>query len=105
MSDSTRIMSRLLALAFFIVVGLGIYAYSAWSHLQTTRSSLVALQLDRDSWKTKFNDEQKDSTAQKTSLNQCTAQIQDLQAQVKTAQEQEQQMEEQAKHGRTRSHS
>ena len=85
MSGSTGVLARFLALAFFVIVGIGIYAFIVQTDLQAAQEKVRTIEEERDLWKTRFNQYQEEGQATTANLEQCTAQVNDLQAQIEAA--------------------
>ncbi len=85
MDSKTRTLAQVIAVAFFVVVGIGVYAYTLHSDLEATRHSITAVEKDRNSWKSQFDEAQAKGVSATASLEQCTAQVQDLQSQIEAS--------------------
>jgi septal ring factor EnvC (AmiA/AmiB activator) len=85
MSGSASVMARFLALAFFIVVAMGIYTFMVKTDLQAAQAKIAAVEKDRDGWKTRLNQYQDAGKTDKANFEQCTTQVKDLQAQLEAA--------------------
>jgi septal ring factor EnvC (AmiA/AmiB activator) len=77
-------LARLLVVAFFAVVGMGIYTFTVKTDLDQAKADAATIAQDRDTWKTRFNQYQSESKGVQAKLDQCTSQTSDLQAQLDT---------------------
>ena len=82
MSGSASVMARLLAVAFFIVVGMGVYTFNMKTNLDAATQQLEDVSKDRDTWKTRLTQFQSQNTTTKADLDSCNGKVTDLQAQV-----------------------
>jgi septal ring factor EnvC (AmiA/AmiB activator) len=85
--SSSRFMTGLLAVAVLIVIGTGVYAYSLNGQLAQLKTDIATVSKDRDENKAQLDKLTATDKTQKASLEQCTAQQSDLQAQLTAAQE------------------
>lgn len=85
MSGGISLAARLLALAFFLIVGAGVYAMMLRSNLQAAEVQLANLAKDRDLYKLRAEQYVSQTRDDARSLQQCQAQVTDLQAQVEAA--------------------
>ncbi len=85
MDRKLRTTAQLLALAFFMIVGLGVYIYMLNSDIQATRHSIAAVEKDRNSWKSRFDEAEAKTETAAASLTQCTAQVQELQSRIEAS--------------------
>lgn len=77
-------MARVLVVAFFILVGMGIYLFTVNQKLETAQAQVETVTKDRDQWKTRMTQYQSEGKAQKADLDQCNTQKADLQTQLDT---------------------
>ncbi len=77
-------MARVLVVAFFILVGMGIYLFTVNQKLEAASMKVEEVTKDRDQWKTRMTQYQSEGKAQKAELDQCTTQKADLQTQLDT---------------------
>ena len=85
--SSSKFMTGLLAVAVLVVIGMGAYAYQLKGQLAQVESDVVTVSKDRDVNKAQLDKLTAASKTQKASIEQCTAQASDLQAQLTAAQE------------------
>ena len=85
--SSSKFMTGLLAVAVLVVVGTGAYAYQLKGQLAQIKSDIATVAKDRDVNKAQLDKVTASSKTQKASIEQCTAQASDLQAQLTAAQE------------------
>jgi chromosome segregation ATPase len=77
-------MARVLVVAFFILVGMGIYLFTVNQKLEAAQIQVESITKDRDQWKTRMTQYQSEGKAQKTELDQCNTAKTDLQTQLDT---------------------
>lgn len=77
-------MARVLVVAFFILVGMGIYLFTVNQKLEAAQIQVESITKDRDQWKTRMTQYQSEGKAQKSELDQCTTAKTDLQTQLDT---------------------
>lgn len=77
-------MARILVVAFFILVGMGIYTFTVKSDLEAAQIKTEEVTKDRDAWKTRMTQYQSEGKTVATNLEQCTSQKADLQTQLDT---------------------
>ena len=82
MSGSAGLMARLLVVAFFAVVGMGIYTFTMKTDLDQAKADAASVASDRDTWKTRFNQYQSESKTVQSNLDQCNSAKTDLQTQL-----------------------
>ncbi len=85
MSGSSGVLARFLVLAFFVVAAMGVYTFIVKTDLQAAQGKIEEVGKERDLWKTRFNQYQAEGKTTTASLEQCTAQVKDLQAQMEAA--------------------
>jgi cell division protein FtsB len=85
--SSSRFMTGLLAVAVLVVIGTGVYAYQLKAQLAQVESDVATVSKDRDVNKAQLDKLTAANKTQKASVEQCTAQASDLQAQLAAAQE------------------
>jgi cell division protein FtsB len=85
MGGTAGVMGRFLVLAFFVVVGMGVYTFMVKTDLQAAQMKIATVEADRDKWQksaTQYVSANKDNTAKVAALE---AQVKDLQAQLEAA--------------------
>jgi hypothetical protein len=82
MGGSAGVMARFLVIAFFAIVGLGVWTFMINTDLEAARDTLANTQKDRDTWKTRLSQYQSESQTVASNLQQCQGQVQDLQSQM-----------------------
>ncbi len=85
MDKRSRLFTHLLAVALIVVTGVGAYSYSVQHRLNATLESIGALEQDRNLWKSKAEKSEGLVDTASTSLNQCSAKIENLEALLATA--------------------
>ena len=85
--SSSKFMTGLLAVAVLVVVGTGVYAYQLKGQLAQLKTDIATVAKDRDVNKAQLDKVTAADKTQKASIEQCTAQASDLQAQLTAAQE------------------
>jgi len=85
--SSSKFMTGLLAVAVLAVIGMGAYAYQLKGQLATLQTDIGTVAKDRDTNKAQLDKVTAAQKTQKASIEQCTAQASDLQAQLTAAQE------------------
>lgn len=78
MDRRARPFAQLLALALVVTAGVGLYTYSLHDRLDATLESFGALEQDRNVWKSKAEEAEGLIDTASASLNQCSAQVEDL---------------------------
>ncbi len=78
MDKRSRLFTHLLAVALIVVTGVGAYSYSVQHRLAATLDSIGALEQDRNVWKAKAEQAEGLVDSAATSLNQCSAKVEDL---------------------------
>ncbi len=82
MDRKARTFARLLAVALIIMAGVGTYAVSLHDRLDDTVESFGALEQDRNQWKSKAEAAEGLVEGASASLNQCSAQIDELKSRL-----------------------
>ena len=82
MGGSSDVMARFLVIAFFAVVGIGVYTFMINTDLEAARDQLATTTKDRDTWKTRLTQYGSESQADAANLQQCQAKVTDLQSQI-----------------------
>ena len=82
MGGSADVMARFLVIAFFAVVGMGVYAFMISTDLEGAKDRLASASKDRDTYKTRLTQYQSDSQADASNLQMCQGKVSDLQAQI-----------------------
>jgi Tfp pilus assembly protein PilO len=82
MGGSSDVMARFLVIAFFAVVGMGVYAFMINTDLEGARDQLATTTKDRDTWKTRLTQYGSESQADAANLQMCQGKVTDLQAQI-----------------------
>ena len=77
-------MARVLVVAFFVLVGMGIYLFTVNQKLEAAQISVETITKDRDAWKTRMTQYQSEGKTVQANLDQCTTQKADLQTQLDT---------------------
>ena len=85
MSGSASLMARFLALAFFIVVAMGIYTFMVKTDLQAAQARIGTVEKDLNTYKERTKQYQADSKGKGDELATCQAQTKDLQTQLEAA--------------------
>jgi len=75
MYGKTRVLAQLLTVATLLLVGTGLYTFSLESRLEATLESIMAVEQDRNAWKSKAEQAEGSIEAAAISLDQCTARI------------------------------
>lgn len=78
MNKISRLFAHLLAVALIVVTGVGAYSYAVQHRLEATLDSIGALEQDRNLWKAKAERAEGLVDNASTSLNQCSAKVEDL---------------------------
>lgn len=78
MDRRSSLFTHLLAVALIVATGMGAYGYSLQHRLDATLDSIGALEQDRNLWKAKAERAEGLVDTASTSLNQCSAKIEDL---------------------------
>lgn len=78
-------MARVLVVAFFILVGMGIYLFTVNQKLEAAQARVEEITKDRDAWKTRMTQYQSEGKTMKADLDQCTTEKTDLQTQLDAA--------------------
>ena len=78
MDKRSRLFTHLLAVALIVVTGVGAYSYTVQHRLAATLDSIGALEQDRNLWKAKAEKAEGLIDNASTSLNQCSAKVEDL---------------------------
>jgi hypothetical protein len=82
MDRRARRVGQLLAVAFVVVAGVGLYTYSLQDRLEATTDSFNALEQDRNLWKSKAEEAEGLIDTASASLDQCSAQIETLKSRL-----------------------
>ncbi|MGE3334488.1 MAG: hypothetical protein AB7I36_12660 [Rhodospirillaceae bacterium] len=82
MDRKARTYARLLVVALMIMAGVGTYAFSLHDRLADTVESFGALEQDRNQWKSKAEAAEGLIDGASASLNQCSAQVDELKSQL-----------------------
>ncbi|MGE3476225.1 MAG: hypothetical protein AB7H70_10520 [Rhodospirillaceae bacterium] len=82
MDRKIRTFAQLLAAALIIMTGTGLYAFSLQDRLDDTVESFGALEQDRNQWKSKAEAAQGLIDGASASLDQCSAQVDDLKSRL-----------------------
>jgi hypothetical protein len=82
MDRRARPYAQLLAVALIFVAGVSLYAYSLQDRLDATTESFGALEQDRNLWKSKAEEAEGLIDSASASLNQCSAQVEDLKSRL-----------------------
>ncbi len=82
MDRRARPFAHLLAVALIIMTGVGLYTYSLQDRLDATTESFGALEQDRNLWKSKAEQAEGILDTASASLNQCSAQVEDLKSRL-----------------------
>jgi Tfp pilus assembly protein PilO len=82
MGGSAGVMARFLVIAFFAVVGMGVWTFMINTDLEAARDSLASTQKDNETWKTRLSQYQSEGQSDATNLQQCQGKVQDLQSQM-----------------------
>ena len=77
-------MARVLVVAFFVLVGMGIYLFTVNQKLEAAQIQVETVSKDRDAWKTRMTQYQTEGKTVAANLEQCTSQKADLQTQLDT---------------------
>ena len=77
-------MARVLVVAFFVLVGMGIYLFTVNQKLEAAQIQVETITKDRDAWKTRMTQYQSEGKTVQANLDQCTTQKADLQTQLDT---------------------
>ena len=77
-------MARVLVVAFFVLVGMGIYLFTVNQKLEAAQIQVETVSKDRDAWKTRMTQYQTEGKTVVANLEQCTSQKADLQTQLDT---------------------
>jgi len=85
MDKRSRLFRHLLAVTLIVATGVGAYGYSVQHRLDATLDSIGALELDRNLWKAKAERAEGLVDNASTSLNQCSAKVEDLTRLLATA--------------------
>ena len=85
--SSSKFMTGLLAVAVLVVIGMGAYAYQLKGQLAQLETDITTVSKDRDVNRAQLDKLTAADKTQKASIEQCTAQASDLQAQLTAAQE------------------
>ena len=85
--SSSKFMTGLLAVAVLAVVGMGAYAYQLKGQLAQLETDIGTVTKDGAANKAQLDKVMAAGKAEKASIEQCTAQSSDLQAQLTAAQE------------------
>ena len=85
MSGGIGLAARLLALALFVVIAAGVYAFMLRSDLEAAQVQLTKLSGERDTYKTRLDQYVAQGKDDAMALQSCQAQVADLQAQVEAA--------------------
>lgn len=82
MDRKARTFARLLVVALIFMTGVGMYAFSLHDRLDDTVESFGALEQDRNQWKSKAEAAEGLVEGASASLNQCSAQIDELKSRL-----------------------
>lgn len=82
MERRARLFGQLLAVALIVIAGVGLYTYSLQDRLDAAMNSFGALEQDRNLWKSKAEEADGIIDSASASLNQCTAQVDDLKSRL-----------------------
>ncbi len=82
MDCKARTFAQLLAVALISMTGVGLYTYSLQDRLEDTVESFSALEQDRNQWKSKAEAAEGLIDGASASLDQCSAQVDDLKSQL-----------------------
>ena len=82
MGGSASVMARFLVIAFFVVVGMGVYTFMINTDLEGAKDRLATATKDRDTWKTRVTQYGSESQTDASNLQMCQAKVTDLQAQI-----------------------
>lgn len=77
-------MARVLVVAFFVLVGMGIYLFTVNQKLEAAGIQVETITKDRDAWKTRMTQYQSEGKTVQANLDSCTTQKADLQTQLDT---------------------
>lgn len=82
MDRKARTLAQLLAVALIIITSVGLYTFSLQDRLDDTVESFGALEQDRNQWKSKAEAAEGLVDGASASLNQCSAQIDELKSRL-----------------------
>lgn len=82
MNRKAHALGHLLTLALVVVIGFGAYSYSLKHQLDATMVSFGALEQDRNLWKSKAEAAKGLVDGASSSLNQCSAQVDELKSRL-----------------------
>lgn len=82
MNRSSRLAAHGLIAAIMILAGIGLYSHTLSSRLAATQASFSALEQDRNLWKSKAERAEGVIDSAAASLNQCSAQVDDLKSRL-----------------------
>jgi uncharacterized protein HemX len=85
MSESQSMMSRVVAIAFFVAIAAGAYGFISHNNLKAAETKVVALEQDRDALKEKVITAEKHAAASATDARTCNMQAAELKTRAETA--------------------
>lgn len=85
MGGGVSLAARLLALAFFVIIGAGLYAMVLKSDLNAAEVQLSNMAKDRDLYRLRVEQYASQSKDDSQALSNCQAQVTDLTAQMEAA--------------------
>src|SRR3954466_10916092 len=85
MSDSTRVISRFVAVLFFLAAAAGVYGVMTHSKLAAAEQRLSAIEQERDTLKDKLTTSEKAVTENTSAAKSCMAEVETFKSRAATA--------------------
>ncbi len=78
MSDSTNVVTRFVAVLFFLIAGAGVYGVMTHSKLEAAEQRLSKLEQERTTLQDRLVSTEKTATANATEAKTCAAQVEEF---------------------------
>ncbi len=85
MSDSTNVLSRFVAVMFFVAAGTGVYAVMTHSKLKAAEQTLATVEHQRETLQEKLSTTEKTVTEKTTAAQTCTAELDGFKSRAEAA--------------------
>jgi hypothetical protein len=84
MSDSTNVVTRFVAVLFFLLVGAGVFGVMTHSKLEAAEQRLAKLEQERTTLQDKLVTTEKTATTSATEAKTCAAQMEEFKTRAQT---------------------